>query len=59
MGGIYIDMEAFKARMVQDAYDLLGEAGIGLLAVALNIQPRRSFWQKLKDEIAARPRVWK
>lgn len=59
MGGIYIDMEAFQAQMVRDIYDLFGDGGIALLAVAMNIQPRRSFWQKLKDEIAARPRVWK
>lgn len=58
MGGIYIDMEAFRTQMVQDAYDLLGVAGLGLLAVALNVQPRRSFWRRLKDEIAARPRVF-
>lgn len=58
MGGIYIDMEAFRTQMVRDAYDLLGIAGVELLAVALNAQPRKSFWQRLKEEIAARPRVF-
>lgn len=59
MGGIYIDMEAFHARMVADIGEMFGPLGLAFFGAAMEaMKPRQSFWQKLKNEIANRPKVF-
>lgn len=59
MGGIIIDMDAIQRRMTDDFNEIFGPMGMMMFIEHFpDFKPRRSFWQKLKDEIAARPRVF-
>lgn len=50
-----------RKRMVADANEVLALFGVQMIVdwdALVAFKPRRSFWQKLKEEIAARPRVF-
>ncbi len=57
MGGISTNMDAFVAGMIQDCGELLGMIGIDAQVVCVPV-PRVGFWQRLRTEIANRPRVF-
>lgn len=58
LGGINVDIEAFRRQLIADCNDLLAPLGLRFQSIVFEIdQPRQSFWQRLKNEIAARPRV--
>lgn len=61
MGGISGYVEAQRQRMVAELNELLALFGIRMLVdwdALIAFRPRRSFWQKLREEIHNRPRVF-
>lgn len=52
----FIDWDSFRRQMLEGMIEVCGLMGIQV--EVSEWQSHRSFWHKLRDEIAARPRVF-
>lgn len=58
MGGIPALTEFTKEQLINDCNELLATFGLYMIVDFDALVTRGSFWERLRDEVAARPRVF-